>query len=179
MKRIMTLCFLIVMAVGGAQAQKGMQQVGGELSLATPVSLFQEYTMLGIGIKYQYHFTDNISIEPEFHYYFSNVYYDLSDYQMNYDIHLNWFVSICGLYYFGIPKVCRPYAKLGLSCQQIKEKGYNPRTLSSLGPLFGLGLDIRLAYNLSLQTEIQGSYMTSDHGSENPIIANIGLTYNF
>lgn len=154
MKRIITFFLFLAMAIGGVRAQKGMQQIGVSSSLLKEKGRTGE---IGAGINYLYNLTDNIGIESAGFYYFpQNTTRD------------DWLISLCGIYYLGIPKVCRPYGKVGLSIPNIHER-------IKVVPLAGIGLNVRLSYHLSFKPEIQ-SIMTDN---DLTIVMNLGFTYNF
>lgn len=204
MKRIMTLCLLIAMAVGGVQAQKGMQSIGGDLGVCADTKI-TFYKLIGGGIKYRYHITDNICIEPDIQFYFeptsdTDFYYHWSKYD---DYHWSkydgsksdtWFQysQLIGsanlLYFFGHPKIWRPYVGAGLAFgnRHVDSNGgdsWNTGSFTEGGFQFICGIDKRLSYNFSLQIEAKlfyGGLVEGGMDSEDtPFMANIGLTYNF
>lgn len=189
MKKIMTLCLLIVMVVGGVKAQKGMQSIGLDIGICTDTKI-KYYKLVGGGIKYRYHITDNICIEPDLQYYFST-----SDFQRYaYDNKYCWYnyTQLIGsanfLYFIGLPQIMRPYVGVGLAfgnrhVTSNTTDDWNRGDFLEGGFQFLLGLDKRLSYHFSLQFEAKLFYGGLVEGSKDseytPIMANIGLTYNF
>lgn len=159
MKRIMTLCLLMAMAIGSVKAQKGMQGVG--LNLGPNVDADGDFGVIGGGLKYQYNLTDYLRLEPSFTYY-------LIDYR---GIDITGFINLD--IFFLSPRAVRPYFFVGIG---IMDDGYHGEV--HFGPDAGLGLDWRITHNLSLQIEGGGMISVDD---DDCLAAkfNIGLTYNF
>lgn len=79
MKRFILAACMASLGLGAAFAQQGKQAFGGHLSYGT------EIESIGIGIKYQYHITNEIRIEPSMDYFFKND--GLSMFDINANVH--------------------------------------------------------------------------------------------
>lgn len=164
MKRIMTLCLLMAMAVGGVQAQKGMQGVGmnvaGNVGKGAGIGI-------GAGLKYQYNINNYFRLEPSITY----CYVEEENYAFNVMALLN---VDC---FFLSPRALRPYFFTGGGFVNYKY-GYNYSTYDAgVGLNAGLGLDWRITHDWSMQFEVGGCELLSDEDGAAKF--NIGLTYNF
>ena len=189
MKRIMLLCFLIATVIGGVKAQKGMQQVVVDLGVCTDLKM-ECYTMFGGAAKYRYHVSDNFCIEPMI-----QLYYGRSSYSPYSPKRLESIaqeqIALNVLYYIGRPRIWRPYVGAGLAIGLYKYDNPNSEGFglfdgsdSETGPQFIFGLENRISYRFSLHAEAKlfyGSLLSDvdDRTEVTPIMANVGITYNF
>lgn len=79
MKKFIIAACMMLISFGSVFAQQGKQAIGGNLSYGT------EIESVGLGVKYQYHITDQIRIEPSMDYFFKND--GLSMFDINANVH--------------------------------------------------------------------------------------------
>ncbi len=171
MKRIMTLCLLIVMTVGGVKAQKGMQGVGVNLG----VTFFQNGSP-GLGVKYQYNVSNYFRIEPSFSWYFVD-----DGYSNGEDENCYMSALLNANIFFSSPRTIRPYCfvglgALGMELWKWKHDVKDNDSVIEFGLDAGLGIDWRITHQISLQVE---AGMLSAIDNSPGFKANLGLSYNF
>lgn len=176
------LLLLIAMSVSlSGFAQKGRQAVGVDIS---PSWFFKAgSTSLGGGIKYQYNLTDHIRLNPSINY--ARFWYQDSDYH-KYSDYLNSVQIGADLDIFLTPcNRIRPYIITGIYYHWM---GFHSKSKKRPAINFGIGLDYRITYELSLQAEMSYNspvYETNEYvynarvKQYQSIKIGIGITYNF
>ena len=161
MKKLIVLFSMMFFIMGSAFAQKGIQAAGVNLNYGT------EIESLGIGVKYQYNFTDNLRFEPSMNYFFENNGVDMFD--LNANVH----------YLFPMASNVRVYPLAGLTFarwsfpQLIGGKFSNDAT--RLGINIGGGAEMDITDKLMLNFELKYQFV-SDFDQA---IFNVGVAYMF
>lgn len=184
MKKNVLIMLLTVLCSVNVIAQKGMNGIG----INCPFALGQGTTSIGVGVKYQYNFSNYFRIEPSA----TNIFKlsDRNDGTYDYPV-FNAFLN--GNIFFTPPQAVRPYfiAGVGYVNYHYKEiKRNNTLSDDDMTDGFdynvGLGCDFRLNHSLSIQMEAKGMscVICADddlHSLQGKwtILVNLGLTYNF
>jgi len=156
MKKLAVLFSMMFFIMGGAFAQKGIQAVGAHLAYGT------EIESLGIGVKYQYNFTDNLRFEPSINYFFENDGVDMFD--LNANVH----------YLFPMASNIRVYPLAGLTFASW-DAGKSFDNITRLGVNLGGGAEFDLTNNLMLNFELKYQFVSD----LDQAIFNVGIAYMF
>lgn len=156
MKKLIVLFSMMFFMMGHAFAQKGIQAVGVHLGYGT------EIESIGIGLKYQYNFTDNLRFEPSLNYFFENDGVDQFD--LNANVH----------YLFPMASNVRVYPLAGLTFARW-DFGKAFDDVTRLGVNAGGGAEFDITNNLMLNLELKYQFV-SDFDQA---IFNVGVAYMF
>lgn len=163
MKKFIIAACMMLIGFGSAFAQQGKQAIGGNLSYGT------EIESVGLGVKYQYHITDQIRIEPSMDYFFKND--GLSMFDINANVH----------YLFPVASNVRLYPLAGFTYTNWhldlgKVGDYNVSgSDGKFGVNLGAGAEFNLAANWVMNLEIKYQLISDvDQG-----VFNLGVAYNF
>ena len=191
MKKLLCTLLLAFVCTGSMFAQKGMNGIG----INIPVGVYDGYTYLGIGTKYQYNFSDYFRGEISFEYFpiYSNKYvYGVFDYD-----HINYKAFLNANIFLMSSRPARPYiiAGAGLSVWGCADVTSSHSLQDDSDECFsfnvGLGYDFRLSYSVSMKMEAtafndligtgtaHSSYVDHDHEGKWSFLGRVGLTYNF
>ncbi len=115
MKKIVLTTLMVFCCATIASAQsKGSSAAGVNLGVLTETG----YTTFGLGLKYQYNFTDRLRVEPSFNYYFPK---SLPFSKISY-----WDASVNAHYLFPVGKVVLyPLAGLGVLGSKVTVEGFD------------------------------------------------------
>lgn len=163
MKKFIIAACMMLIGFGSAFAQQGKQAIGGNLSYGT------EIESVGLGVKYQYHITDQIRIEPSMDYFFKND--GLSMFDINANVH----------YLFPVAGNVRLYPLAGFTYTNWhldlgKVGDYNVSgSDGKFGVNLGAGAEFNLVANWVMNLEIKYQLISDvDQG-----VFNLGVAYNF
>lgn len=180
------LLLLVAMSVSlSGFAQKGRQAVGVDVIPACYPNSERQLSV-GVGMKYQYNLTDYIRLVPSAKYVFphdadkwgSDEYESL---QLGMDMNV---------YLTPLSRV-RSYFIAGIYYNHVIEydKNYDDKDYANIVTTnFGIGLDYRLSYNITLQAEIMYGFpillkdrdsMLTDKETNQSLSLGIGVAYNF
>lgn len=158
MKKIALFLVCLVVGISTSFAQRaGDSSIGVNLNYASETSF-------GIGARYQYNFTDNIRVEPEFNYYFKH------DYCSFWDLGANM------SYLFPVASDVTLYPLVGFGYMHGKAEvdGYSSSDGSFQAKL-GAGVEFQLLPTTKLI--IEPKYQFNDF--ENQFIITAGIAYCF
>lgn len=156
MKKITLLLVCLLTAVTTSFAQRA-----GDKSLGLNLNYASE-TSFGIGTRFQYNFTDNIRIEPEFNYYFKH------------DQCSFWDLGANIAYLFPIASDVTIYPLGGIGYMHGKEH-FSDYTDGSFQAKLGAGVEFQLMPSTKLI--IEPKYQFNDF--ENQFIITAGISYCF
>ena len=156
MKKLIVLFSMMFFIMGNAFAQKGIQAAGVNLSYGT------EIESLGIGVKYQYNFTDNLRFEPSVNYFFENNGVDMFD--LNANVH----------YLCPMASNIRVYPLAGLTFSSW-DAGKSFDNVTRLGVNLGGGAEMDITDKLMLNFELKYQ-LVNDFDQA---IFNLGIAYMF
>lgn len=158
MKKLVVLFSMMFFVMVGAFAQKGIQAAGVHLNYGTEIKSF------GIGVKYQYNFTDNVRLEPSLNYFFENDGVDQFD--INANVH----------YLFPMASNVRAYPLVGLTFARWEASYFGDSAdATRLGVNAGGGIEFDIADKLMLNVELKYQFV-SDFDQA---IFNVGVAYMF
>ena len=156
MKKLIVLFSMMFFIMGSAFAQKGIQAAGVNLNYGT------EIESLGIGVKYQYNFTDNLRFEPSMNYFFENNGVDMFD--LNANVH----------YLVPMASNIRVYPLAGLTFTSW-DAGKSFDNVTRLGVNAGAGIEFDVADRLMLNVELKYQFVSD----LDQAVFNVGLAYMF
>lgn len=161
-------------------AQKGMNSVGVDI----PVGYGKKNVWAGLGIKYQYNITNFIRVEPTFSFFpiHSTNYFQVEGH--DYQLRVEWQAFANCHFFVQSPKTARPFFILGAGMTHWKPESDSYDVYDSFAFNGGLGLDVRLAYNWSMQFKALAILPTKNNEAKfrhGRVIftGSIGLSYNF
>ena len=156
MKKLIVLFSMMFFIMGNAFAQKGIQAAGVNLSYGT------EIESLGIGVKYQYNFTDNLRFEPSVNYFFENNGVDMFD--LNANVH----------YLCPMASNIRVYPLAGLTFSSW-DAGKSFDNVTRLGVNLGGGAEMDITDQLMLNFELKYQFVSD----LDQAVFSVGLAYIF
>ena len=154
MKKLIVLFSMMFFIMGSAFAQKGIQAAGVHLSYGT------EIESLGIGVKYQYNFTDNLRFEPSVNYFFENNGVDMFD--LNANVH----------YLCPMASNIRVYPLAGLTFSSW-DAGKSFDNVTRLGVNLGGGAEMDITDKLMLNFELKYQFVSD----LDQAMFNVGIAY--
>ena len=157
MKKLIVLFSMMFFIMGSAFAQKGIQAAGVHLSYGT------EIESLGIGVKYQYNFTDNLRFEPSINYYFGKQDVDMFD--LNANVH----------YLFPMASNIRVYPLAGLTFARWNFSSFDGEDVTRLGVNAGAGIEFDMTDQLMLNFELKYQFVSD----LDQAVFSVGLAYMF
>ena len=156
MKKLIVLFSMMFFIMGSAFAQKGIQAGGVHLTYGT------EIESLGIGVKYQYNFTDNLRFEPSVNYFFENNGVDMFD--LNANVH----------YLCPMASNIRVYPLAGLTFSS-RDAGKSFDNVTRLGVNLGGGAEMDITDQLMLNFELKYQFVSD----LDQAVFSVGLAYMF
>ena len=153
MKKLIVLFSMMFFMMGYAFAQKGIQAAGVNLVYGTKIE------SVGIGVKYQYNFTDNLRFEPSLNYFFEKDGVDMFD--INGNVH----------YLFPMASNVRVYPLAGLTFARW-DLG---KVATRLGVNLGGGAEMDITDNLMLNFELKYQFVSD----LDQAVFNVGIAYMF
>lgn len=153
MKKLIVLFSMMFFMMGYAFAQKGIQAAGVNLAYGTKIE------SVGIGVKYQYNFTDNLRFEPSLNYFFEKDGVDMFD--LNGNVH----------YLFPMASNVRVYPLAGLTFARW-DLG---KVATRLGVNLGGGAEMDITDNLMLNFELKYQFVSD----LDQAVFNVGIAYMF
>lgn len=159
MKKITLLLVCLLLGITTSFAQKaGDSSIGLNLNYASETSF-------GIGARYQYNFTNNIRIEPEFNYYFKH------DYCSFWDLGAN----VSYLFNIASDVVVYPLAGVGYMHGKVHGLGDENYTDGSFQAKIGGGIEFKILPTTKII--IEPKYQFNDF--DNQFIITAGIAYCF
>ncbi len=162
MKRLFLL-LAAVMCFSVANAQKGEMGVGANVNFGFGYT--GGYSNIGVGLKYQYSFTDHIRVEPAFTYYFKKDYISMWDAMAN--VHYVFHLANDKLNLY-------PLAGLGVMGVKASVLGYSASE-TKFGFNLGGGVEYKVAKAVAVGAEVKYQ-IVSGYGH---LGVQIGATYLF
>ncbi len=153
-----------VMCFSVANAQKGEMAAGVNFNFVLGYS--GSYSNIGVGVKYQYSFTDHIRVEPAFTYYFEKDLVSMWDIMAN--VHYIFRVANDKLNLY-------PLAGIGVLGAKASAYGYSAST-TNFGVNLGGGVEYNLAEHWAIGAEIKYRIISN---SWSHLGLQLGATYRF
>lgn len=170
-------------------SQKGMNSVGIDI----PVGYGKKNVWTGLGIKYQYNITNFIRVEPTFSFFpiYSTNYFHVDQERSDSQLRVQWQAFANCHFFVQSPKTVRPFFIIGAGMTHWASEltyQYDSSTITNQYDSFafdgGLGLDVRLTYNWSMQFKALAILPIRNDNvlfRYRKVLVNgsIGLAYNF
>lgn len=182
MKRILLSAIIAMASVGAVFAQKGESAVGINVGVAPCMESGASLTNVGVGVKYQYNFTNALRGEADFDYAFKSK--GISMWDLSANVH----------YLFNVTEKFKIYPLVGVGYANLKgewsvdfdddDLGFEPYsddeisgsdTTSKLLVNVGVGAEYAISSRVSIGVEAKYQYIKDF--SRLPI--SVGVTYKF